>query len=533
MEVASFNKKNSGKIFSKLPSRMLADYCGWQVGKEKFLWKNEPVMSIIAPTARGFLGRGTVGLVDEVKIVGYDRSIARKRIILARSKSSALRDRNDIRAEIENLRRLDHEHIIKILGCYEEQFGRVQSICALMYPAGDEDLGHFLYEECHPVTVLQKRWIKTWFRCLASALAYMHEQKVHHEDIKPSNIIHRGKDIFFTDFSSSRRLEAGQDTSTESPAKATRLFAAPEAMMSEDGKMMKHGSKTDVYSLGLVYVEMAAVLSGQSITEMRDHIFQGFQPIRQYHRVIDKIPEYLGQDYAEAWNHCLKHMLYPTRPSRPSAQEVTVMLDKARGLKPSKASCTCYKNQQASGAGKASRRSMVAVHNPPSTKQDPKLTPEMPASSEISVVVRFGKVLITEKRGSSDNPNDEATLTGDASTRPATPFKATIASVTDDSIDDDQKSLQSNKDHSLKEFDDEFVWIHKGQVAVESLEDALRPADVDDESTIANDGKDNRSPASLDIHTVMQNTKATWQEAIQALNEHDSDVVNAVMALSN
>lgn len=135
----------------------------------------------------------------------------------------------------------------------------------------------------------------------------MHSQGIHYEDIKPSNIVHRWEDIYFTDFSSSRRLETGQDTSTESPAKANRLFAAPEAM-SDDGKVMRHGSKSDVYSLGLVYVEMVAVLVGRDIAGLREFLFPDQGQVRQYCRVIDNIPEYLGEQCAEFWDHCLKQI---------------------------------------------------------------------------------------------------------------------------------------------------------------------------------------------------------------------------------
>lgn len=118
-------------------SSFLAEECGWQVGLEKFLWDGEVPSSAVVTTARGFLGKGAVGIVEEVKAAGFDKIIARKRIILSRTRKSATQDRKDIQSEVENLRRLDHRHIIKTLGCYEEQYGRAPSICVLMFPVGD------------------------------------------------------------------------------------------------------------------------------------------------------------------------------------------------------------------------------------------------------------------------------------------------------------------------------------------------------------------------------------------------------------
>jgi serine/threonine protein kinase len=211
------------------------------------------------------------------------------------------------------MKSLDHENIIKILGCYEEQWGQTPTICVLMYPVDDADLGHFLYEQCQPVSGKHKLWICSWFSCLVSALAHMHAQGIHHEDIKPAKIVYRGAEVLFTDFSSSRRLEAGQDTSTESSAKATRLFAAPEAM-SDDGKVLRHGSKSDIFLLGLVYVEMMVILINKSIKKFHNFVFEGDTRVRRYCHIVDKIFDFfVNRDWWPYWTMLLRDMLHPVR----------------------------------------------------------------------------------------------------------------------------------------------------------------------------------------------------------------------------
>jgi serine/threonine protein kinase len=128
-----------------------------------------------------------------------------------------------------------------------------------------------------------------WFGCLTSAPAYMHSQGDHHEDIKPTNIIYRGGQVFFTDFSSSRRLEKDDETSTTTAAQATRMFAAPEAFHTDDGKSVYHGSKTDVFSLGLVFVKLLVALRGWKIDTFRKYVFHLYPPTKMpsYHRVLD------------------------------------------------------------------------------------------------------------------------------------------------------------------------------------------------------------------------------------------------------
>jgi serine/threonine protein kinase len=94
-----------------------------------------------------------------------------------------------------------------------------------MTPVGDNDFRSFLelVTSGGLETIQQRNWLWKWFVCLSSALAYLHGEGVRHQDIKPSNIIHKGDQIYFTDFSSSCAFEVGQTTSTENPARSSAM----------------------------------------------------------------------------------------------------------------------------------------------------------------------------------------------------------------------------------------------------------------------------------------------------------------------
>ncbi|KAF2839133.1 hypothetical protein M501DRAFT_954304 [Patellaria atrata CBS 101060] len=96
--------------------------------------------------------------------------------------------------------------------------------------------------ETGDVVSTEYRWIQERFACLSSGLAYIHEQGVLHQDIKPSNIIHRDDRVYFTDFSSYSRFTLGQTTSTESPARTSLMHGAPEVVHSvlADGSLQRH-----------------------------------------------------------------------------------------------------------------------------------------------------------------------------------------------------------------------------------------------------------------------------------------------------
>lgn len=326
------------------PLEALAESCGWQIDAEKFLWDDSevPVNTVIK---KRYLGKGSIGDVAEVNVEGYEMSMVRKRIEIGRARRNARIRKRMIEAEVKNMKSLDHEHIVKILGCYQEQRDQIPTTCVLMSPVGENDLEYFLGEVFSRTKTADRglyvSWIRSWFPCLASALAYMHTMAIHHEDIKPKNIIHRRGTVYFTDFSSSRKLRSSEETSTDSPGTVTRQFAAPETLR-ESGQ--KHGSKSDVFSLGLVFVEMT-VAWNKSISQLRRFVFDG--QAEQYHQHLERLPLWFAEKSSSRglslWEACIKRMLAYERDARPSPQEVVDLLaqDRLRGIV--KHGCICQK----------------------------------------------------------------------------------------------------------------------------------------------------------------------------------------------
>ena len=167
----------------------------------------------------------------------------------------------------------------------------------------------------------------------------MHSHGIYYGDIKPRNIIHRRDTVYFTNFSSSRRIEAGQNTSTDSPASATKMFAAPE-LYSEDGSVRRHGSQTDIYSLGLVYIQMWIVLLGKSSDEMDDYLFGRGQAARLY-RMDYRFPTYFLSKLASSY--WMAEILVNDRKSRPAARDLNTILRQVPLLDPldSEGDCLC------------------------------------------------------------------------------------------------------------------------------------------------------------------------------------------------
>lgn len=303
---------------------------------------------------RGCLGHGSLGIVEEVQISRL-HPFVRKKVPLPYSQRETRQ--KIIQDEAKVLEELCHPHIVQILGSYEDStYKNKHFYCLLMSPVGDSDLKSFLEEVgTRGPTTAENDWLFNWFPCLSSALAYMHSQGVRHQDIKPSNIIHRGSQVFFTDFSSSARFKIDQTTSTENPARNSAMYAAPEAVeaMQEDGTLNRHGRGSDIFSLGCVFSEMWTVFTdankeGTSVqsyhhflaTSFPDSLDQtsgenatGVPGRLLYSRTTERIGMWFRKQVSNSpiFDHIIAPMISLPRETRPDAHGVLLALSEYEG----------------------------------------------------------------------------------------------------------------------------------------------------------------------------------------------------------
>lgn len=174
-----------------------------------------------------------------------------------------------INQEISVMKKLSHILITQVIGSYSVE---PITFAILMFPVGHGNLKEFFenMEELQLEFLAGRQnneyyearlWLYKWPACLASALAYIHSQGIRHEDIKPSNIIHKGPEIYLTDFSSCSQFNVEGTTSTGSATRTTRLYQAPESFLFDEAG--RHGLGSDIFSLGCVFSEMETVLQAE------------------------------------------------------------------------------------------------------------------------------------------------------------------------------------------------------------------------------------------------------------------------------
>ena len=203
---------------------------------------------------KGVLGSGGFGQVDRVLSLVSFKEYARKRV--SRKQAFGGRGTEEMKmfvAEITILKRLKHRHTVELLGSYTDP----KYVGLIMSPIADMDLSTYLAQ----ADATRYAELRTFFGCLARGLEFLHEQNIRHKDIKPGNILVHGGNVLFTDFGLSVDFTNADGSTTCSMVNGmTPQYCAPEVALFEP-----RNTASDIWSLGVVFLEMAAVLKGQAV----------------------------------------------------------------------------------------------------------------------------------------------------------------------------------------------------------------------------------------------------------------------------
>jgi serine/threonine protein kinase len=241
----------------------------------------------VEPSENFPLGMGGAGSVFKVV---WKHPKSKKQITFAEKRVSPSKNfpKELAKVEVTLLKKLQHRHIVSFVGSYEHNC----IFHILILPCATCDLARLLDDldrakgQASPVPYFTELgWINPtssadggYFRrhaherlgklcgCITSAVLYLHDKKIRHKDIKPSNILIDRHSVYLTDFNVSKDFEEQDTTQTiGSTIHGTQRYLAPEIVKRET-----RGSKADIYSLGLVFMEIFTFLSGHSRQDMFD-----------------------------------------------------------------------------------------------------------------------------------------------------------------------------------------------------------------------------------------------------------------------
>lgn len=209
------------------------------------------------------------------RVLGYSasaivESVQCRRILLARKtvKCNRRLTREDVITEVENLQRLQHAHVVRVVGTYTLR----KSLSILLYPAADQNLEELMDELVESGLSIESGYIilPAFFGCLSAAMSFIHGNNVKHMDIKPKNILVRctsqGRKIYIADFGIAKAYRSAAESFTDGPTSFTRTYAAPEVVMQDT-----RSYTADIFSLGCVFMEMfASMISTKEVDERAD-----------------------------------------------------------------------------------------------------------------------------------------------------------------------------------------------------------------------------------------------------------------------
>ncbi|KAJ8666522.1 hypothetical protein QAD02_008184 [Eretmocerus hayati] len=206
------------------------------------------------------LGKGTFGEVRKVKWHGT--TYALKKVTI---KYLDIENMNILR-EIAVMARLRHKNNVYITGC-----NITEEYCYILMEFVDgQDLGTILFG-MNKVDMNDKDRVN-WILQLTSAVQYLHhglKNPVIHRDIKPENIlISRSQELKLCDFGFGK-VTGGEPSIMESQTPGSELgtvmYLPPEVILLNQ----KHSTKSDVWSTGLVAVEIYKGRRAESLRQYR------------------------------------------------------------------------------------------------------------------------------------------------------------------------------------------------------------------------------------------------------------------------
>ena len=202
--------------------------------------------------------------------------------------------RRKFRREAENLARLHHAGIVKVLEIFDEN----NTTYYVMEYIEGENLDKYIMRRGH----LDENETKVVVCEIASALEYMHKYRMLHLDLKPKNIMHDSNGrVKLIDFGLSKQYTAeGEPESSTSIGMGTLGYAPIEqANYHQDGTFPV---TLDIYAFGATIYKM---LTGQTPPHASDLLEDGF-------------PETMFRNLgvSEHMIGCVKKAMGPTKKSR-------------------------------------------------------------------------------------------------------------------------------------------------------------------------------------------------------------------------
>jgi cyclin-dependent kinase len=232
------------------------------------------------------LGEGTYGIVYKAKNRETGEIVALKRIRLDSEDEgvpcTAIR-------EISLLKELKHPNIVRLYDVIH-----TEKKLTLVFEYLDQDLKKYL-DECGGE--IPRATMKSFLFQLLRGVAFCHEHRVLHRDLKPQNLlINKKGELKLADFGLARAF--GIPVRSYSHEVVTLWYRAPDVLMGS----RKYSTPIDIWSAGCIFAEMATgrpLFPGSSVSDQLTRIFKIMgTPHEDVWPGVSELPDYKA-DYQQ------------------------------------------------------------------------------------------------------------------------------------------------------------------------------------------------------------------------------------------
>ena len=156
----------------------------------------------------------------------------------------------------------ENDHLIKVAGTYTDR----KYLVMLLEPVANENFKEYMNRGPLTSSEEQQRF-RTYFGCLAHTIQFLHDSPIEtiHKDIKPENILLKDGHLILTDFGTAFDWSKTGQSMTRSNAGD---FRTPRYQSPEVATANEFHRSSDIWSLGVVFLEMVTVLRGKRIADL-------------------------------------------------------------------------------------------------------------------------------------------------------------------------------------------------------------------------------------------------------------------------
>ena len=207
----------------------------------------------------------------------YNRTSDSRNVSLGSQGSAPMMDAYKAKfiKEAKTIARLDHPNIIHIHDVFTEN----NTAYYVMEYIEGEPFSEIVSRD----GAMKEADAVEYIRIVASAIAYIHEQRIMHLDIKPANVMLRKRDnrAILIDFGLSKQYDGDGHQTSSTPVGISAGYAPMEQY--QQGGVKEFSPETDIYSLGATLYTLvtgaippqAAIIADEGFPELPSHLSAG------------------------------------------------------------------------------------------------------------------------------------------------------------------------------------------------------------------------------------------------------------------